>query len=173
MWPTVSFKTSPNIRHERALKADVVQWLAHFIHKDAEVQGSAKTCPQVEVMKKRLCFRSQRFKCNYFSCPWAEPLWDSHYFLLLLNFFFFLSCWWQASHSFLCGSALPGRLDRHTDSDLPASPPAEIWIRFPWVCLRGTMENHVIVAISTWHSVPLGLFTLFSRCDPENVALRH
>ena len=130
------------------------------MHKYTEVQGSAKICPQVEAMQKRLCFWSQRFKGDYFSYPLTEPLWDSHYFLLLFFlflsfffFFFFLSCWWQVNHSFPCASALPGRLDRHTDSELPASLPAEIWIRFPWVCLRGTMENDVIFAISTGHSV--------------------
>ena len=35
------------------------------------------------------------------------------------------------------------------------------------------MENDVIFAILTWHSVPLGLFTLFFRCGPETVALRY
>ena len=32
------------------------------------------------------------------------------------------------------------------------------------------MENDSIFAISTGHSVPLGLFVLFFRYDPEKVA---
>lgn len=90
-----------------------------------------------------------------------ENLWDSHYFLLLFFVFWVVNGRWT-THFCVAQHCLEDLIDI-LDSELPASPPAEIWIRFPWVCLRVTTENDVIFAILTWHSVPLGLFTLFFR----------
>lgn len=45
MWPTVSFKTSSNIRHERALKADVVQLVSSLYAQVHWGSGKCKDLP--------------------------------------------------------------------------------------------------------------------------------